>query len=154
MTRNYLLYVTIILAVALFIMTVPYWVLYVIEALFVDGSNNIELPGVPPPWASNQLESGRWTEASYVADYTDCTLHVIKSGTNTTSVTINTSMVCSQEEGGRTITDYMERPAELIREPADFEVNWTADLCHITSSYGAWDGQKDGSVSQHITCAR
>ena len=154
MTRNYFLYVAIILAVALFLMTVPYWVLYVIEALFVDGSSNIDLPGVPPPWASHQWKSGNWTEANYVAEYTDCTLHVTKSGTNTTSVTVNTSMVCSQEDGGRSITDSLGHPIKFVTEPADFEVDWTADECHMVSSYSAWDGQKDGSVSQRITCDR
>ena len=154
MTRNYLLYVTIMLAVALFLMTVPYWVLYVIDALFVDGSDNIVLPGVPPPWASHKWKSGNWTEANYVAGYTDCTLHVTKSGTNTTSVTVDTSMVCSQEEGGRSITDSLGDPIEFVTEPADFEVDWTADECHMVSSYSAWDGQEDGSVTQRIRCDR
>ena len=154
MTRNYLLYVTIMLAVTLFLMTVPYWVLYVIDALFVDGSDNIVLPGVPPPWASHKWKSGNWTEANYVAGYTDCTLHVTKSGTNTTSVTVDTSMVCSQEEGGRSITDSLGDPIEFVTEPADFEVDWTADECHMVSSYSAWDGQEDGSVTQRIRCDR
>ena len=152
MTRNYLLYVTIMLAVALFLMTVPYWVLYVIDALFVDGSDNIVLPGVPPPWASHKWKSGNWTEANYVAGYTDCTLHVTKSGTNTTSVTVDTSMVCSQEKGGRTITDYLGHPIELVTEPADFEVDWTADKCHMVSSYEAWDVLEGERVAQRINC--
>ena len=154
MTRNYLLYVTIILAVALFIMTVPYWVLYVIEALFNDDSSNIDLPGVPPPWASHQWESGNRTEANYVAEYADCTLHVTKRGTNTTSVTVNTSMVCSQEDGGRTVTDYVGRPVELVTEPADFEVDWTVDECHMVSSYEAWDVLEGERVAQSIRCDR
>ena len=154
MTRNYLLYVTIILAVALFIMTVPYWVLYVIEALFVDGSSNIELPGVPPPWASHQWESGNRTEANYVAEYADCMLHVTKSGTNTTSVTVNTSMVCSQEDGSRSIIGDEGRDIEFDTVPADFEVDWTVDKCHMRSSYEEWDGIEGERVVQSITCYR
>ena len=154
MTRNYLLYVTIILAVALFIMTVPYWVLYVIEALFVDGSNNIELPGVPPPWASHQWESDNRTEANYVAKYTDCTLHVTKSGTSTTSVTVDTSMVCAQEEGGRSIIGDEGRDIEFDTVPADFEVDWTVDKCDMVSSYEEWDGIEGERVAQSIRCYR
>ena len=154
MTRNYLLYVTIILAVALFLMTVPYWALYVLDALFVDGSDNLVLLGVPPQWASHQWKSGNWTEANYVAEYVNCTLHVTKSGTNTTSITVDTSLVCSQEDGGRSITDYIGHPIEFVTGPADFEVDWTADECHMVSSYNAWDGQEDGSVTQNIRCDR
>ena len=152
MTRNYLLYVTIILAVALFLMTVPYWVLYVLDALFVDDSNNPVLAGVPPPWAAHQWESGNRTEANYVAGYTDCMLHIAKSGTNTTSITVGSSLVCSQEDGGRSITDYVGRAIEFVTGPADFEADWAADECHMVSSYSAWDGQEDGMVTLSITC--
>ena len=154
MTRNYLLYVTIALAVALFLMTVPYWAWYVIDALFIDDSNDPVLAGVPPSWSAHQWESGNRTEAHYLAEYADCTLHVTKSGTNTTTITVDSSLVCSQEDGGRTITSYDDQDIEFDTVPADFEVDWTADECRMESSYSAWDGQEDGSVKLRITCAR
>ena len=153
MTRNYLPYVVIILAVALLVITTQYWVWFVIGLLFVEDSNDPVLPGVPPPWASHQWKSGNWTEANYVAEYTDCTLHVTKSGTNTTSVTIDTSMVCSQEDGGRSITSHEGPDIGFDTVPADFEVDWTADECRMESSYDAWDGQ-DERLTLYITCVR
>ena len=152
MTRNYLPYVVIILAVALLAITIQDWAWYVIDVLFVDDSNNPVLPGVPPLWPAHQWESGNRTEANYVAEYTDCTLHITKSGTNTTSVTVDTSMVCSKEDGGRSITSYKDTDIQFATEPADFEVDWTADECHMVSSYEAWDGREDGMMRQSITC--
>ena len=92
-----------------------------------------------------------------MAEYTDCTLHIIKSGTkssNTTSITVNTSMVCSQEDGGRSIIGYEGRDIEFDTVPADFEVDWTVDKCHMESSYEAWDALEGESVAQSIRCDR
>ena len=141
MTRNYLPYVVIILAVALLAITIQDWAWYVIDVLFIDDSDNPTIRGVPPLWPAHQWESGNRTKANYVAEYTDCTLHIVKSGTkssiNTTSITVNTSMVCSQEDGGRSIIGYEGRDIEFDTVPADFEVDWTVDECRMESSYEA-----------------
>ena len=157
MTRNYLPYVVIILAVALLAITIQDWAWYVIDVLFIDDSDNPTIRGVPPLWPAHQWESDNRTKANYVAEYTDCTLHIIKSGTkssNTTSITVNTSMVCSQEDGGRSIIGYEGRDIEFDTVPTDFEVDWTVDKCHMESSYEAWDALEGESVAQSIRCDR
>ena len=54
MTRNYLPYVVIILAVALLAITIQDWAWYVIDVLFIDDSDNPTIRGVPPLWPAHQ----------------------------------------------------------------------------------------------------
>ncbi len=153
MARNYLAYVTIGLAVALFLMTAQYWAWPVIDALFIDDADSSGLAGVPEPWPAHQWESGDRTEAHYTARYADCSLHIAKGGTGMDTVAVESLLICSQEDGRRLITGMNSGNVEFDTVPADFEVGWDADECDMKSSYSV-EGGLGERLTLHITCVR
>ena len=109
------------------------------------------MTGVPESWPAHQWESSDRTQAHYRAGYVDCSLHVVKNGTGMETVSVESVLVCSQEDGKSVTVDADGQSVGFYTEPADFEVDWDADDCSMESSYIAEYGENE-RLAFEITC--
>lgn len=147
---------TIILVVALFVLTVPYWLIPAANSLF---TKDMAVPGMmddtemPESWPAYKWKHSNSTEAAYTSTSSHCTLQVIKNDTETNATSILSLLECTGEERGVTSESYNEGETVVFETiPSDFGVVWTdRDDCYTNIVHKSHD-DGSSSVSMDIRC--
>lgn len=100
--------------------------------------------GAPESWASHQYGEWNTTDARYGAMYENCTLYMTKAGTNTSSVSVVSSLECSNEEGDSSTANGPTGYLWFKTVPSDFNAVWP-DQKHCN----VYMGEQDSTIGNH-----